>query len=192
VEQTYFTSDLHLQHRLVAGHRGFGEDLDAHDAAIAEDWDARVHPNDKVWVLGDVTVRATDYAYDWIKARPGRKHLVSGNHDGCHPMHRRWTKQAKKWLEVFETVQPLASVRLEGHLVLLSHFPYGGMEGADRTLEPRYPEWRPANSGLWLLHGHTHMADQRYHDRQIHIGLDAWGHKLVSQHEVTKLMRANP
>lgn len=192
MKRRFYIADLHLQHRLVAKHRGFGENVDAHDASIARDWDGRVRDEDEVWVLGDLTVsaRSLEYVLAWIAARPGIKHLVPGNHDGCHPMHRRWVRAAKQHLEVFETVQPLASVRIEGQQVMMSHFPRVGA-GADHTHRPRYLEWRPRDSDLWLLHGHTHLADQRYHDRQLHVGWDAW-RQLVSEQEVAKMIRENP
>lgn len=142
-------------------------------------------------MLGGLALSNLSYAIDWVKDRPGTKYLVSGNHDGCHPMHRRWMKVLEHYQEAFQLVTPLASARLEGEKVLLSHFPYADEPGAEgsRSLDVRYPEWRPANCGKWLLHGHTHAADQRLHGKQIHVGLDAWDLTPVSKDVVSKLIR---
>lgn len=85
MSNVWFCADLHVSHRMVAQLRGF-DDPGAHDAALAENWDARVRPDDQVWVLGDISVggKANEMrALEWIAQRPGVKHLVAGNHDSC-------------------------------------------------------------------------------------------------------------
>src|SRR5690606_29340799 len=74
VSGIWFTADLHLGHKLLAGLRGFGEDTAAHDAEIARRWDFLVKPQDQVWVLGDLCIgrgRSHHAALDWIGERPG-------------------------------------------------------------------------------------------------------------------------
>jgi calcineurin-like phosphoesterase family protein len=83
----WFTSDLHIGHRLVAGLRGF-ESTDDHDEAIFDRWDERVRKEDQVWVLGDLAVSKPDNALLELRGLPGVKHLVAGNHDPVHSMHR--------------------------------------------------------------------------------------------------------
>ncbi len=54
-----------------------------------------------------------------------------------------------------------------------------------------------ADEGAWLLHGHTHLADQRVHLntagvlRQLHVGWDAW-RRPVSLAEVTAILASVP
>lgn len=180
----WFTSDLHFGHRLVAGHRGFGEDIDAHDDTIAREWIKAVRSDDHVWVLGDLAVSSPDHALKILMSLPGHKHLVSGNHDSCHPMHRNSHKHLRRYLLAFESVQPFARRRIDGEDVLLSHFPYD----KDRY-EARYTQYRLRDEGRWLLHGHTHDADQRREGREIHVGVDAWGLAPVHLNEVVRLMR---
>ncbi|WP_280505785.1 hypothetical protein [Nocardia farcinica] len=141
----WFCSDLHIHHGMVAGLRGFA-DVDDHDAAVAANWDRLV--------------------------RPGIKHLVSGNHDETHPMRSRAHKRMRRWLDVFETVQSVATLRIAGQRVLLSHFPYRDDPDGDHAPESRHAEWRMPDTGQWLLHGHTHSHIQ-VRGRQIHVGLDA-------------------
>lgn len=170
MSKVWFTSDLHLGHHKVAGLRGF-TDVSDHDAVLFDNWTQLVNPGDQVWVLGDIAVSSPDYALYLLGAMPGHKHLISGNHDNVHPMHRDSHKSLKKhgWLDVFESVQPFARRRINGKSVLLSHFPYS----ADRG-EARYPQYRLPDLGEYLLHGHTHLSEVRTSDHEIHVGLDAW------------------
>lgn len=179
----WFTSDLHFGHRLVAGHRGFGEDIAKHDMVLCDRWRSAVRPDDQVWVLGDLAVSSPTRALEIISELPGRKHLIAGNHDGCHPMHRDSHKRQRQYLDVFESVQPFARRRVDGRDVLLSHFPYE----KDRH-EARYTQYRLRDEGLWLLHGHTHQAEQRREGREIHVGVDAWDLSPVNISTIVDLM----
>jgi calcineurin-like phosphoesterase family protein len=189
----FFTSDLHIGHRYVAELRGFGS-VEEHDAALAERWDAVVNPSndraDQVWILGDISVggnRAELAALAWLMQRPGIKHLIAGNHDHAHPMHRESHKWQKKYLGVFESVQAFAVRKINGQYVKLSHFPYAGSEFGDHTPEERYTAWRLPDTGNVLLHGHTHTADKQ-HGREIHVGVDAWDLTPVALEVITDLI----
>lgn len=218
----WFTSDLHLGHAKVAKIRaaeamiGLENPFDNqcvtnwHDNALTFWWDYLVKPDDHVWVLGDISSGSRDgqlRALEWIKERPGTKHLIAGNHDSCHPLHRDSHKWQKVYLEAFESVQMAARRRMPKfgfgneetsghHNVLMSHFPYK----YDRNDIVRYPEWRMKNLGITLLHGHTHSPDKVsvdiHHERfgithtakQIHVGVDAWDYKPVNLDEIVKLV----
>lgn len=180
----WFTSDLHLGHKLVAELRGY-ESVTEHDDAVCANWAERVGPKDSVWVLGDVDMRGlSDDALERLLGLPGIKDLVAGNHDACHPMHRQAHKKAARYLQVFRSVQSAARVKVSGRDVLLSHFPYT----ADRGYEARYPQWRLPDEGRWLLHGHTHSADRKTSAREIHVGLDAWSGSPVRVDEVAAMV----
>lgn len=189
---------------MVAGHRGFKESVNGysaverHDAVLAFRWDAVVKPDDVVWVLGDISVGgkgAQLKALEWIKQRPGIKHLISGNHDSCHPLHRDSHKWQRTYLEAFESVQMAAKRRVplpDGHVsVMLSHFPYSGDHGADR-----YQEWRLRETCMSVIHGHTH-SDQKLSltlergTPQIHVGVDAWNLTPVHWDEIVKIVQEN-
>ena len=184
----WFTSDLHLGHGKVSEIRGFETPL-AHDMTIVANWHESVAQRDQVWVLGDIATSNLAYALGVLAGLPGEKHLVAGNHDPVHPMHRKAHTQQPRFDEAFASVQPFARRRIDGEDVLLSHFPYNG-PGGDRG-EIRYPQWRLPDLGEWLLHGHTHMADQRRHGKQIHVGVDAWNLAPVSIGTITQLMKEN-
>lgn len=179
----FFTSDLHFGHRLVAGHRGFGTDTEAHDQAIAENWRRVVRLGDQVWVLGDLALAHYQHPLTILADLPGQKHLIAGNHDACHPMHREAHKVQRHYMGIFASVQAFARRKIAGETVLLSHFPYV----KDRH-EARYMQYRLRDEGEWLIHGHTHGPEQR-EGREIHVGLDAWGLQLVPIHTIERLMK---
>lgn len=182
-----FTSDLHLGHRFVAGLRGF-DDTDLHDEHVARRWRETVGPRDTVWVLGDLAMSSPDRALEIIGQLPGTKHLVAGNHDAAFAGSARAAGTQRRYLEVFDSVHSAATIKLAGRRVLLSHFPYPTDDGhADRG-ERRCDQFRLPDLGAWLLHGHTHMADQRRHGRQIHVGLDAWDLAPVAEAQISDLI----
>lgn len=181
-----FTADLHLRHPRVAELRGYIS-TEHHDLALAAAWREQIRPGDQVWVVGDVTLSALDYALEWLNPLPGYKHLVGGNHDKCHPMHRDSHKWQRRYLGAFESVQPFARRRIAGQSVLLSHFPYRGDSGD----EDRHIQYRLPNEGSWLLHGHTHGTERLHDGRQIHVGLDAWQHRLVPLETIEELIRCS-
>ena len=43
-----------------------------------------------------------------------------------------------------------------------------------------------SDRGKFLLHGHSHSKN-RYKDRMIHVGVDAWKYKPVALHEIGNL-----
>ena len=179
----YFTSDLHFGHRKVAELRGF-PGFNVHDETIIEGWRNYVRPKDQVWVLGDLAASSPVNALRILADLPGEKHLIPGNHDRCHPMHRSSQKYLPQYLEVFATVQAFARRRINGRTVLLSHFPYT----ADHTDPPRYSQYRLPDRGEWLLHGHTHSQDMITSDHEVHVGVDAWGLRPVSLDELALLI----
>lgn len=183
----YYTSDLHIGHEFVATLRGF-ENADAMDAAMVANWNSVVRERDHVWVLGDVTAGSfNDRHIEVLDKLNGTKHLVSGNHDRCHPMHRNAHTQAKKYMRCFDTVQSAAEHRIDGRKVLLSHFPYSG----DHSDGDRFEQWRLRDEGQPLLCGHVHSAWQVSRDgRAWNVGQD-WQQKPVSEHEVVAWLDSN-
>jgi calcineurin-like phosphoesterase family protein len=102
----------------------------------------------------------------------GKKFQVPGNHDHNGP----WNKSAPHWWPIyakFFTILPyITQVKLGEHRVDLCHFPHTG----DHTEEERFLQWRPKDSGRWLLHGHSHgaLGSVRPATREIDVGVDCW------------------
>ena len=190
----WFTADLHLGHGLVSGLRGFDSTTE-HDNAILGGIDDALSPGDTLWILGDIssgTKRSETAALDRLRAEFDGNgvdlHLVAGNHDGVHPMHRSAHRRLDDFLRVFNTVQPFARRRIDGNRVWLSHFPWRG--GGDHTAVDRYDTVRLNDDGAsWLLHGHTHSSERVDRGRrQVHVGLDAWGLRPVSVDQIADLI----
>lgn len=170
----WFTSDLHIGHRMVAGLRGFA-DTASHDDDIAVAWDDVVREGDQVWILGDLSAgggASWRNALEWLNLRRGDKHLVAGNHDPVHPMHRDAHKHHGS--DVLRSAAQSARRRINGTEVLLSHFPYSG----DHTERQRFDQWRLPDHGVPILHGHSHSREKLSRSPagtlQIHVGIDAW------------------
>lgn len=165
----FFTADTHFKHTNVAINRGF-DSWQEHDEYLSMKWFETVDPDDVVWILGDLTMGGFTYALELLRKLPGKKHLIAGNHDMCHPMHRNAYKFQRLYLEAFESVQVFARRRIVGKTVMLSHFPYH----ADHTEPMRYLDYRLRDCGQYLLHGHTHSKNQITSPIEIHVGMDAW------------------
>lgn len=197
----WFSSDTHFLHRQVAELRGFA-DSEEHDEAVIDRWNKIVRPADLVWHLGDVGLGNETRVLRQAGRLNGNKHLITGNHDACWPGHRGSRSRQRKWLEVFESVQAFARIRLDGRTVLLSHFPYEG----DHTAEERHSQFRLRDEGEWLVHGHTHKQNRLgphpywlsypgaapagcWRGLEIHVGLDAWDLQPVSEAGILSVIR---
>lgn len=200
----WFASDTHFLHRFVAELRGFASSAE-HDEAVIERWNKLVRPDDLVWHLGDVGLGNETGILNTATHLNGRKQLITGNHDACWPGHRDSRKHQRRWLEVFESVQAFARIRIDGRTVMLSHFPYEG----DHTGEDRATQYRLRDEGAWLIHGHTHQKnrlgpDPRYlttmspvdgtgqtwpRGREVHAGLDAWDLRPASEAAILGVIR---
>lgn len=169
---TFVTSDLHLRHRLPAFLRGF-DSIEEHDDALESAWRQTVSADDVVWILGDVTMGQLSESLDRVASWPGRKRLVMGNHDQCHPMHAK-PSMMRRYARAFDEIHLHAAMRYEGSKVLLSHMPYEGDRGEDR-----FTQWRLPDHGRTILHGHTHLPERVSRTAagtpQLHVGIDAWG-----------------
>jgi calcineurin-like phosphoesterase family protein len=119
-------------------------------------------------------------------------YLVPGNHDNCHKMHKSWKKAVPMYEDAgftileSDTPGPVIETQVNGTDVLVCHFPYAG----DSHFDDRYSGLRPTDEGLWLLHGHVHsphvMTD--LHPRQLHVGVDAWDMKPVSEDTIAEII----
>lgn len=188
--QTWLTSDLHFGHAFVAGLRGF-EHVDAHDQAILSHWGRVVGADDDIWVVGDFALGRWREALAQISGLPGRKHLVTGNHDRCWPGAKNGHAYLREYLTVFETVQSVAMLRADGEQFFLSHFPYSG-DTVGRAGD-RHTQLRLRDEGVPLIHGHTHGTEtsglSSAGTPMIHVGLDARGMRFVPMGQVVTELR---
>lgn len=162
----FYTSDTHFNHDFVARDRN-KSNAEEHDELLIEKFNSVLHKRDQLWILGDLFMGSITAGLPQVARLKGVKHLVLGNHDAAHPAHKKSHSQLRRFLEVFDTVSLHEQHRIEGHDVLLSHFPYTG----DHKDVDRHTQWRLRDEGKWLLHGHVHKA-WGIKGRQINVGVD--------------------
>lgn len=196
--EIWFRSDDHFGHvRVATEFRGFASVYE-HDEELVRRHNAVVQPTDTVWFLGDVglvsrqvrdelqlqRLTPTDYILSIVSRMRGVKHLVAGNHDEVHPMHKSSYKKQRRWMDVFDSIQPFSQRKYDKKALLLSHFPYT----KDHTSSVRYAQWRLPDIGLPLVHGHTHSSDAG-DAHEIHVGLDARGLAPIPLHVIARQMK---
>lgn len=190
----WFTSDWHFGHVRIMefcpqryDYLGIpiGASLEEMNEAIVNKLNQFIQPDDEVWVLGDVAMGKRDVSMTYVSQINGYKHLVMGNHDACHRIHtgNKKDKQGqwmRRYLDYgFETIQNTAYMDINGIAFAMSHFPYYG----DHTEENRYDEYRPADLGLPLVHGHVHDLYQTL-DKMFNVGIDAHDGVPVSESQI--------
>lgn len=206
----WLTSDLHIGHVAMVPHphkechaegcsdcqdgvkpgwRPFETLEEMHDV-IRDNWNATVGDEDLVIVGGDVVMGKRQDNLPFLGTLKGRKVLILGNHDYPHPHHKQ--SMVDKWWPLyrmyFEMMTAEAWIDVDrGDPVNLSHFPFEG----DHTEEVRYLEYRPADWGQRLLHGHLHsrtpLSPTRPH--QYDMGVDANGYCPVHLEEALAALR---
>lgn len=192
----FFCSDLHFGHEKLAELRGF-DSVDEHDDAIL-DVLYTLPLGSHLWILGDISsgksveqenaLRKLDHL---AADRNLVEHLIFGNHESPHPMHRSAYREQEPFKDQFDSIQSFAVRRMEGRRVLLAHHPYNGDSGG--RLQDRHVEYRMRDTGMPIIHGHTHWNDEKVTlsdagSIQIHVGWDAW-HRPVAIDEVSALLR---
>ena len=84
--KTWITSDLHFGHKNIMKfcpqtRARFRDDVGYMNSAMVEEWNAKVEPEDLVYILGDVAFMSGSDAGKTMHRLNGRKILVEGNHD---------------------------------------------------------------------------------------------------------------
>ena len=199
----FFTSDLHLGHRNIARYEperaraagvepllGSADDeaQSRLDSFLINRWNAVVGPDDEVWVLGDIVMGQLDRTLPYLRRLLGHIVLVPGNHDRVWAGERRRDDWWDRYLAagIDRIVDGTAALELaDGTVVDVDHFPYRGDSGPN----DRHQDWRPADHGRWLLHGHVHST-WRINGRMINVGVDVWDHTPITEQRVIDLIRS--
>lgn len=151
----YYTSDSHIGHyniiRLCNRPYVTAEEM---NADIIKKWNAKVKPNDDVYILGDMFFKYTDIQQvkDILNALNGKKHLIKGNHD-------KFLKQLR-WQDYFEEVVYYKEISDNGRMVCMFHYPI--------------EEWNGYYHNSYMLYGHVHNneCDIKQHSRKFNVGVD--------------------
>lgn len=164
---------------------------------MIQEWNKRVKPNEKVYVLGDFAFSGWTLTKKILDRLSGHKILILGNHDlAAHKM------LAAGFQEVHENIWIEIGAQKK---VFLSHFPFHPMNAYGKypdgrvyvgypyeKIDTRYMHKRIVDDGeSWLLHGHVHNA-WKQNGRQINVGVDQWDFKLVPHEKILQMIEAGP
>lgn len=151
----FFTSDTHFgDHRTLNIHKRPFASVAEMDERLIAGWNSVVKEADEVWHLGDFARKPGDVA-ELLKRLTGRKHLVRGNND----------PEGIGDIAGWESVCDYQELELEGHRLVLCHYPFRSWNGQHR---------RAIN-----LHGHSH-GRMKPLPRQFDVGVDAWDFRPVT------------
>ena len=193
----FFTSDQHYHHANVIKYcnRPF-KDVYHMNEELIRLHNETVSPEDTVYHIGDFTLSKT--AVSTILPRlNGIHHLVMGNHDVCHPAiaksKEKQVNSKQKYLDAgFKTIELSGTMAIMDHEVLMSHFPY---YNPNPEFDQRYPQYRPKDEGLVLLHGHVHEHWQAKYSNNgslmINVGVDVWNFRPVPLEELIPIIRSS-
>jgi len=189
----WFTSDWHLGHGRICelANRPF-DDTRTMNHWLIESANRDVKPHDTLIFLGDAAMGTIAETLPLFKQIQCRLVLKPGNHDRCSPLYyESRPERAADWRARYEEVGFDVTdnnwFSCNDFDAWMSHFPYRG----DTQDEDRYQSARPIDKGEWLLHGHTHGL-WRQSGKQIDVGVDAWGGRLVSQNMIAGMIDAGP
>ena len=163
----WFTSDLHLCHdkEFVWKARGFNS-VEEMNEAIVERFNSLIHPEDTLYILGDVMLNDNEKAEQYLARINGKKIFIRGNHD-TNPrveIYKKYTNEEIKWADV---------IKIKKRNIYLSHYP---------TLCSNYDMGKSLKTRVINLCGHTHTTN-KFIDMKLgliyHCELDAHNCKPV-------------
>lgn len=185
----FFTADHHFYHANIIRYcqRPF-HSVEQMNEEMVRRWNSIVRPADTVYYLGDFSMAKRPVTL-FAPRLHGEKHLIMGNHDACHPCHKKKAESARQvYLEAgFKTLDLEQTMEIAGQKVLLHHMPYLSGESDTGGYALKHREFRPKDDGRWLLHGHVHEK-WKTKDRMINIGVDVWGFFPVPITEIEKVL----
>lgn len=140
----YYISDLHFFHSNLNDRmdkRGFASG-EAMNEYMIRQWNDRVHKNDEVVILGDLSVGKAEETNEIIRRLKGKLYLITGNHD-------RFLQKKEFDASRFVWIKPYGEIHDNNRRIILSHYPvfcYNGQYLRDKKGNPR----------TYMLYGHVH------------------------------------
>lgn len=155
----WFTSDTHFHHKNIlkfCPNTRLGADSDEMTEILIQNWNKQVHPEDDVYVLGDVFFCNFHKAVKIMRRLSGKIHLIYGNHDQV-------IQNSNNLIIRFASVAHYRKLRIGKQVVILHHYPY--------------LEWEQCHRGAYALFGHVHGSmDHNPHVlryRTMDVGVDS-------------------
>ena len=137
----YYTADVHFGHAKVLQFDGRPfETIEEHDRFIIERWNAKVTPEDQVYIVGDFCVYSKEKSGYYLEQLNGRKYLIKGNHDSD-------LLKDPDAMSRFELVENICFIKDREYRIALCHFPL--------------VEWHQYYRGAWHIYGHIHSTRER-------------------------------
>lgn len=171
----WFTSDLHLGHEAIIRmqNRPF-QNVEEMDNALIHHLNECVRPNDKLYILGDISHHMTPADSNaLIKRIHGRKYLILGNHDVTgDPEVCRYDTGLFEWVDFYR------KINVNRMTLVLLHYPM--------------QTWPKARAGSVMLHGHIHSgpgynaANKEAGIRRFDVGVDANNYYPVSIDQIKR------
>lgn len=166
MSEVWFTSDTHFSHANIIKYcnRPFTNVGDM-DAALVDNWNARVAPKDLVYHLGDFCW-GTAAKWEQVRAQlNGDICLIRGNHDRQPPQR------------LFGWVKDYYEATVYEQKIILFHYPMRS--------------WHHNMRGVWHLFGHCHGGVEPF-GRSLDIGVDCWKFKPIHFSELKQHFAAKP
>lgn len=170
LNSVWFTADPHFGHENIIKlcNRPFNT-IESMNAALLDNWNQRVKPEDDVFLLGDVF-----YHISYIDAMSireklhGKIHLILGNHD-------KLAKNMRGWASVSESFEYKIAVGSAELTIFLNHY-------AHRV-------WNHSYQGNWHLYGHSHgQLPENPASPSFDCGVDCWNYYPISLEQVIMKM----
>lgn len=151
----FFTSDLHFGHEKIISYedRPF-VDVEAMTQGLIERWNNKVGKDDEVYILGDLSFYKGLMTNIILQQLNGRKYLIKGNHDSSFLKDKNFDSS------LFEWVKDYATVKDNGLLVVMMHYPMA--------------VWDRCHYGSIHLYGHVHSNKGTSHPLQHCLGGNAF------------------
>ena len=172
--KTYITSDLHFGHKNIMSfcpvtRARFRNDVAYMNEAMVEEWNAKVEPDDLVYILGDVAFLPAQKAAEYMHRCNGRKILIQGNHD-------RKILNDPGFRGCFEEIHHYLDINYDGHKCVMFHYPIA--------------EWDQMHRGALHFHGHLHGGAsglEKY--RALDVGMDSTGEIVMSLDRAIRMIK---
>lgn len=172
----YFVSDLHVGHARIIEYcnRPFSS-VEEMDKTLIDKWNAKVKPEDTVYILGDLCWKHTNVP-ELLKTLNGEKHLIRGNHDGYLKNYEHLFASVNDYLKIrIADSEPLFESGVYQHIVM-SHYAFRVWDGSHR--------------GTFSIWGHSHgtLSDDP-NSLSIDVGVDCHNFEPISYAELKDIMR---
>lgn len=175
--RTWITSDIHFGHKKILEYYPktrlqFGSNVEEMDLGLIDAWNQVISPQDKIFILGDISFYGLEKTIAIVNQLYGQKHLILGNHDF------KLAKQPK-FISLFESVDHYFETKFNKDLVVMMHFPIA--------------DWNHMQRGSIHFHGHCHGAFNGLRPcRALDVGVDATGRIAVEIEEMIELAKTLP